>query len=209
MTGIEQARRSSARTSASRGLPTSVRSPQSTSTSALAEISANNSRSSELRSSLTCRSPMAAKVNASGLAGMASLVPLAHIGKPPLLDGCRVVDLREHSTAADLHERGRQLELPLEPADELVHQPARHAVALARIRPTEVEQVHQEHLPVQVHVAEQTSPIDPLVLFEDEVHDVCTVVTMPQLNERLGPDQVGRPDLRLLARHHGGACSNH
>src|SRR5947209_5413046 len=152
MTGIEQARNSSARTSASRGLPTSVRSPQSTSTSALAEISANNSRSSELRSSLTCRSPMAAKVNASGLAGMTSLVPLAHVGEPPLLDGRGVVDLREHSTAADLHARGRQLELPLEPADELVHEPARHAVALARIRPTEVEQVYPEHLPVQVRV---------------------------------------------------------
>src|SRR6266480_1216862 len=147
MTGIEQARNSSARTSASRGLPTSVRSPQSTSTSALAEISANSSRSIEVRSSLTCRSPMAAKVNASGLTDMASLAPLAHVGEPPLFDGRRIVDLREHSTAADLHARRRQLELSLEPADELVHEPARHAFALARIRPTEVEQVYQEHLP--------------------------------------------------------------
>src|ERR1044072_4697129 len=172
MTGIEQARRSSARTSASRGLPTSVRSPQSTSTSALAEISANSSRRSELRSSLTCRSPMAAKVNASGVADMASLVPLAQVGEPPLLDGRGVVDLREHSTAADLHARRRQLELPTEPADELVHDPARHVSALAGIGQTEVEKVHEENLPVQVHVGEQTPPIDPVVLLEDDVHDV-------------------------------------
>src|SRR5215475_8391976 len=192
MTGIEQARRSSARTSASRGLPTSVRSPQSTSTSALAEISANSSRSSGPRSSLTCRSPMAAKVNASGLASMASLDPIAHVGESPLLEGSRIVDLRKHSTAADLHARSRQLELSLEPADELVHEPARHAFALARIGPTEVEKMYQEQLPVQVHVAEQTPPIDPIVLLEDDVHDIRTVVAMPSLTQCLGPTQLAR-----------------
>src|SRR5262249_11021538 len=149
-----------------------------------------SSRSSGVRSSLTCRSPMAAKVNASGLAGMTSLAPLTHVGEPPLLDGRRVVDLREHSTAADPHARGWQCELPLEAADELVHEPARHAFALARISPTEVEQMHQQHFPVQVHIAEQTPPIDPIVLLEDDVNDVRTVVAMPQLNEGLGPNQL-------------------
>src|SRR5262249_18720126 len=123
---MEQARRSSASTSASRGLPTSVRSPQRTSTCALAEISANRSRNNEVRASLPCRSPMAAKVNE--LAGMSSLTCLAYVAKTPISNRRLVIDRREHSTAAYLHARGRQVEVPLETAEQLVHKPARHVV---------------------------------------------------------------------------------
>src|SRR5262249_20735104 len=118
-TGIEQARRSSARTSASRGLPTSVRSPQRTSTSALVEISANSSRTKDVRSSLTCKSPIAAKVNVSGLPAMASPALLACVRKTPFLDRRLVVDLREHPPAAYLHARRRQVQLSLESAEQL------------------------------------------------------------------------------------------
>src|SRR5262245_60938942 len=191
---MEQARRSSASTSASRGLPTSVRSPQRTSTCALAEISANRSRNNEVRSSLTCRSPMAAKVNASELAGMSSLTRLAYVAKTPFSNRRLVIDRREHSTAAYLHARGRQVELPIETAEQFVHEPARHVVAFARVSPTEIEKVDQQHFPVQVHVIEETPPIDPLVLLEYQMHDVRAVVAMPQLNECFGPDELGRRD---------------
>src|SRR5262245_47321782 len=109
---MEQARRSSASTSASRGLPTSVRSPQRTSTCALAEISENKSRSNEVRSSLPCKSPMAAKVNE--LAGMSSLTRLAYVAETPLSNRRLVIDRREHSMTAE----------------QLVHEPARHVLAL-------------------------------------------------------------------------------
>src|SRR5919197_45223 len=191
---MEHARRSSARTSASRGLPTSVRSPQRTSTSALVEISANSSRPSGERSSRPCRSRMAAKVTVWGSAAISSLAPLVRLGEAPVLDRRLVIDVREHSPAAYFDARGRQLELPLEAAHQLVHEPARHVFALTRIGPTEVEQMHQEHLPVQIHVGEEAPPIDAIVLLEDEVNDVGAVVAMPQLDKGLGPDQLGRRD---------------
>ena len=41
---------------------------------------------------------------------------------------------------------------------------------------------------MQVHVAQETPPIDPIMLLEYEMHDVRTVVAVSQLNEGLGPD---------------------
>src|SRR5262245_18600742 len=157
---MEQARKSSARTSAARGLPTSVRSPQRTSTSALVEISANSSRYNDVRSSLTCRSPMAAK----DVAGIGSPVPLTYVGEAPFLDGHLVVDRRQHSTLACLHTRRWQIELLLEPTEQFVHEPARHLFALARIGPAKVEKIDQKHFPMQVHIAQETPPIDPIML---------------------------------------------
>src|SRR5260370_19167269 len=110
---MEQARKSSARTSASRGLPTSVRSPQRTSTSALVEISANSSRNNDVRSSLTCRSPMAANVNMSDLAGMSSLTLLTYVGEAPFFDGRLVIHLRQHSAPPYLHTWGRHRAITL------------------------------------------------------------------------------------------------
>jgi hypothetical protein len=78
--------------------------------------------------------------------------------------------------------------------DQLVQEPARHALALARIRPAKIEKMRQKHLPVQLHVGEQTPPIDLLMLPEDEVGDIRTVIAMPKLNEGLGPDQLRRRD---------------
>src|SRR5262249_28846625 len=191
---MEQARKSSARTSASRGLPTSVRSPQRTSTSALVEISANSSRYNDVRSSLTCRSPMAAKVRSSDVAGIGSPVHLTYVGEAPFLDGHLVVDRRQHSTVACLHTRRWQIELLLEPTEQFVHEPARHLFALARIGPAKVEKMDQKHFPMQVHIAQETPPIDPIMLLEYKMHDVRTIVAVSQLNEGFGPDEFGRCD---------------
>src|SRR5262245_16307357 len=175
MTGIEQARKSSARASASCGFPTSVRSPQSTSASARCEISVNSSRRTGVRSSLTWRSPIAAKVSPldfaliSDLALISSLTTFTDIGKSPLIDGLLVVDLRQQAATADLPARRRQIELALQSVEQFVHQPARNMVALARVDPTKVENVLEQHLPMQIHVGEQSMPIDPIMLLEDEV----------------------------------------
>src|SRR5262249_56277216 len=107
-----------------------------------------------------------------GWGGWRSRPRLAYVAKPPLSNRRLVIDRREHSTAAYLHARGRQVELPLETAEQLVHEPARHMLALARVSPTEIEKMDQQHFPVQVHVIEKTSPIDPLELLEYQMHDI-------------------------------------
>src|SRR5215475_1577061 len=192
--GTEQARNSSARISASFGLPNSVRSPHRTSTSAVREISPNSSRSAGGLSSLTCRSPSEATL--SLLFVIAPFSFAAHVGEPPFVDGDLVVDAGEHAAAADLHLRRRQFELVLEAIEQLVHQPARNMVALGRIDPAEVEQVHQQHLPVLLHVGQQPLPVDGLVLREDEMDDVGAVIAVAQLDERLRPDELGGADHR-------------
>src|SRR5262249_38939321 len=85
----------------------------------LGRDSANSSRTKDVRSSLTCKSPMAAKVNVSGLLAMASPALLACVRKTPFLDRRLVVDLREHPPAAYLHARRRQVQLLLESAEQL------------------------------------------------------------------------------------------
>src|SRR5438270_11377267 len=109
MTGIEQARRSSARSSASLGVPVSVRSPHSTSTLAVCEISPNSSRNEFVLSSFTCRSPMVATLSLASVIAPFSFA--ADVGETPVFHGNLIVDSREHAAAADLHLRRRQLEL--------------------------------------------------------------------------------------------------
>src|SRR4029450_4761263 len=117
--------------------------------------------------------------------------PLIHVGEAPVLDRLAVIDLREHSPAAYFDAWGRQLELSLEAAGQPGHGRARRVFARARISPTEVEEMHQEHFPAQVHVAEEAPPIDAIVLLEDEVHDVGTVVAMSQWDEGFGQERLG------------------
>src|SRR5205823_2873153 len=126
-----QARRSSRSICASLARPVSVRSPHSTNTSAASEISPNSSRSELERSSLTCRSPMAATLSVLNGSVTAPLAFAADIGKAPLLHGDFVIRAREHAAAADLHARRRQIELLLHAAEQLIHEPTRNMVAFA------------------------------------------------------------------------------
>src|SRR5215216_3178486 len=101
MIGIEHARRSSARISASFGLQVSVRSPHRTNTSAACEISPNSSRNDCDLSSFTCRSPSEATLSTALV--IAPLPYPVDIGHAPLRVGDLVVDAREHAATADLH----------------------------------------------------------------------------------------------------------
>ena len=90
----------------------------------------------------------------------------------------------------------------LQPSEQLVHEPARDMLALARIGPAIIKKMNQKHLPMQVHVAEKAPPIDSIVLLEYEVRNVRPVVAMSELNESLGPDQFGRSN-------HAHRCAEH
>src|SRR5437879_4970745 len=52
----------------------------------------------------------------------------------------------------------------------------------------------QKHFPIQLHVGKQTPPVDLIVLLENKMRDIRAVVTVSQLNESLGPDQLRRGD---------------
>src|SRR5215203_3616565 len=200
MTGMAQARRSSASISASAGLPRSVRSPVSTSASASREISAKSSRKLEEPSSFTCRSPIAATRSVPlrpALPLPSVIAPLAlapDIGEAPLLHVDLVVDAREHAPAADLHLRRGQVELLVQTLEKLVQEPARDLVALRRIDPAEVEDVRQQHLPMHFHVGEEPPPVDLVVRLENGVRHVGAVVAVAQLDEALRPHELGRAD---------------
>lgn len=71
---------------------------------------------------------------------------------------------------------------------------ARHLFALARISPAEVEKMDQKHFPVQVHVTQETSLIDPIMLLEELIWskartplDGADIVHLILI----GPDQCG------------------
>src|ERR1043165_4384295 len=76
------------------------------------------------------------------------------VGEAPLIDVDRIVARREDATAADLAARSLHIRLVVQPLEQLVQEPPRYAVAFARIYEAEIEQRHQEHLPVELHVAE-------------------------------------------------------
>src|SRR5437764_4803644 len=154
---------SSARISASLVLPKLVRSPHSTSTSAELEISANISRYGATLSSCTWRSPIAA-TRSLPFSLTILLFEISYcFGKAPLLDVHCVIAGRKNASAADLLARTLHVRLVAQPLEQLVHDPARDHASLARIDETEVEQRHQQHFPIELHVAEQLLPVDRLV----------------------------------------------
>src|SRR5690242_1689811 len=94
---------SSAKISASLVLPKLVRSPHSTSTSAVEEISANMSRYGATLFSCTWRSPIAAtRILPSSLAGILLFEISYRVREAPLIDVDRIVAGREDAAATNL-----------------------------------------------------------------------------------------------------------
>src|SRR4051794_10106341 len=89
--------------------------------------------------------------------------------------------------------RRRALRRPGRRAGERLHR---------REDPTKREQMTEQYLPMRIHVGVQAPPIDLVVLPENQVDDVGTVMTIALLNEGFGPDQFGRTD-------HGHAMAEH
>src|SRR5215831_9086220 len=115
---------------------------------------------------------------------IALLLVAVGIGKAPFPDRDLVIGAGEHPAAAGPDARSGQRALALEPLDQLPEQPGRHLISLARVDPTEIEDVHQQHLPMQIHVSEQPPPIDMLMLLENDMHDIGAVVARAGLNKR-------------------------
>ena len=115
-----------------------------------------------------------------------------HVGEAPFGDVDPVVLGGEQPAAADPGLRQRQVGLLVRAQQQLVDQPARDPVALGRVDEAEVQEVHQQHLPILLHVGQQPLPVDPLALAQDQMGDVGAVVAVPVLQQRLGPDHLGR-----------------
>src|SRR5690349_18452846 len=113
-------------------------------------------------------------------------------GEAPLIDVDRIIARTEDASAADLLARRLHRRLVAQPSEEVVHEPAGDEVALAWIDEPEVEQRHEQHFPIELHVIEQLPPIDSVMAFEDHVRDIGGVVAMVVLNEDLRPDELGR-----------------
>src|SRR3954466_16014129 len=122
---------SSARISASVVLPKFVRSPQSTRTSALLEISVNSSRYGATLSSCTWRSPIAATRSLPSVPVAILLFKIAdRVGEAPLLDVHRIVARGKDAPAADAPARPLDVLLVVQPLEQLIHQPPGNAMAL-------------------------------------------------------------------------------
>ena len=65
-------------------------------------------------------------------------------------------------------------------------------MAFTRVDEAEVEERDQQHLPIELHVAEEPAPVDCFVALEDHVGDVGHVVAVMVLHENLRPDELGR-----------------
>src|SRR3954451_7748690 len=140
---------SSARISASRVLPKLVRSPHSTRTSALAEISVNSSRSGVTLSSITWRSPIAATRSLPSVLVAILLFEIADgVGEAPLVHVDRIVARGEDAAAAHPPARPLHFRLIMQPLEQFVHQPSWDAMAFARVDEAEVEERNQQHLPI-------------------------------------------------------------
>src|SRR5438270_9834033 len=113
---------SSARISASVVFPKVVRSPHSTSTSALLEISVNSSRYGVTLSSLTWRSPIAATRSLPSVLVAILLFKIAdRVGEAPLIDVDRIVARGEDPAAAHSSAGPFHLRLVMQPLEQFVH----------------------------------------------------------------------------------------
>jgi len=82
-----------------------------------------------------------------------------------------VLMLAQPPTAANLFERGGDVELVLYPLEKFVEQPAGDVVSFSRIHEAKHEKLRQQHLPIGLHAHKQPFPIQrgPL-LAQDMVH---------------------------------------
>src|SRR5690606_21563100 len=125
-----------------------------------------------------------------------SLISTAHhlliIGETPFTHIDFVIQAGEHAAAADSCLWWRKLPLVRQAVEKLVHQPGRHAFALAEIDEAEIEQMDEEHLPMCLQELLEPLPVYPLVGTQDEMGHVGAVIAVAVLDEELRPDQLGR-----------------
>src|SRR5262245_11876859 len=139
----------------------------------------------------TWRSPVAAMRTRLSVVLM---LATQHVRKPPSDYISDVVHFGEQASTAHSRARCGKSDLLLQSSQQFVEQPARDVFSLRRIDESKIEEMHQQHFPILIHVGEQKLPVDLRMLFEDEVRHIGPVVTVAVLNERLRPDQLRRPE---------------
>src|SRR5690606_17198749 len=100
-----------------------------------------------------------------------------------------VLGLGEEGSSTELALVGLRL-LLARPPKELVPDPARDEVAVARVAEAEEDQVREEHRPVLVEAPEQMLPVHLLGADKDDVVDVGSVVALALADEALRPDHL-------------------
>src|SRR5215475_7668867 len=163
---MRSAERSSARVFASSGVPRSVRSPQSSSTSATSFTCLTKFRNRPCWSSRQWRSPDAATrtfVFGSRATGHSSLlfVSLATAGVPPAVDVEAVVDPGHQILPADPLLLRPGLERLHHPREQAGHHPVGNDVAVARVREAEEHELREEDLPVAIEPLQYAVPVEP------------------------------------------------
>jgi hypothetical protein len=143
---------------------------------------------------------MLANVNELASSFIAALV--FDVQKAPFLGRTSVIGAGKQPTAAEFCRRWRTFPLPPQSFKKIVKQPIRNGISLARIDPTKHEQMTKQYLPMWVHVHDQALPFDCLSLLKNEMDDIDAIMTVSLLDERLGPDQLGRVDHRHAMPEH-------
>jgi hypothetical protein len=147
---------------------------------------------------------MLANVNELASSFIAALV--FDVQEAPFLGRTSVIGAGKQPTAAEFRRRWRTFPLPTQSFKKIVKQPIWNGISLARIDPTKREQMTKQYLPMWVHVHDQALPIDCLSLLKNEMDDIDAIMTVPLLDERLCPDQLGGVDHRHAMPEHLSLC---
>src|ERR1700716_1896482 len=113
------------------------------------------------------------------------------VQKAPFLGRTSVIGTGKQPPAAEFRRRWRPFPLPTQSVKKIVKQPIWNGISLARIDPTKREQMTKQYLPMWLHGHDQAVPIDCLSLLKNEMDDIDAIMTVPFLDERLGPDKLG------------------
>src|SRR5690606_19838531 len=99
------------------------------------------------------------------------------------------VSRREHAPPANARVRRWQPTLVHQPIEKLVNEPAGDLFALARIDEAEVQEMDQQHLPMNFHVLEQALPVNFIIRAQDQVGHVGAIIAVTVLDEALRSEE--------------------
>src|SRR6266851_1717448 len=202
---------SSARVRASSAVPRSVRSPQSSRTSATLFTCFTKLRKRPWSSSRQCRSADAATrifplgSRAISTSGSLCLVPAPPSGVSPVPDVELIVDLGKEIASADSVGPVAVANALPRPVEQMVDHWLWNGAALAWIGELKKEQMSEEDFPIPLKSADQAVPIHRRGAAAKNVRHVRAIEALALEDERFGPDHLLRGDKEYgMAKHHAG-----
>src|SRR6266852_2368734 len=202
---------SSASVRASSEVPRSVRSPQSSRTSATLFTCFTKLRKRPWSSSRQCKSADAATrifplgSRAIPTSGSLCLVPTPSAGVSPVPDVELIVDLGKEIASADpVGPVAVANALPRLVQQEIYHR-LWNGAALARIGELKKQQMREQDFPIPLKSADQAVPIHRRGAAAKNVRHVRAIEALALEDERFGPDHLLRRDERhRMPKHHAG-----